>query len=122
MYYHIEKELYIKVDVELKTFNKTLRRKLNEINVPKNKAWIDITKRENKFIRLSNNGSYIDLEIRKILFSDNITIMLGDIIDFDRQKQHKYINKKTLDTCLANTIQEAATILKINVRHIKRHK
>lgn len=122
MYYHIKKDLYIKVEVPLKTFNKTLQRKLNEINVPNSKAWRDIVKRENKFIRLTNQGSYIDLNIRKIINNDNITIMMGDIIDFDRQKQHSYINTKTKETCQATTVQEAATILGINVRHIKRHK
>ena len=122
MYHHIKKELYLKVEVEQKIFNKALQNKMGEICVPNTPEWQDKIKLENKFIRLTTNGSYIDLKIQRISVKGDIIIRLGDIIDFDRQKMHTYTNTKTGEQCQATTVQGASDIFKVNLRHIKKAK
>jgi len=122
MYYHIEKDLYIKLEVDQKLFNKALQKKVGEINIPYNDEWNKIVCQDNKFIRLTVQGSYIDLKINRISIGKKITVWMGEIIDFNRQKLKTYVNKLNNITCLASTIQEASSIFKVNLRHIKQKK
>jgi hypothetical protein len=122
MYNYIKKAIYIKVETDSKVFNKAFKRKLNEINVPNDESWAAIMSRENEFIRIINDGAYIDFKIQKIFLDRDYVIRLGDIIDFDRQKTHTYINVKTNVTCVATTIQEASSFLGVNIRHVKKVK
>jgi|GEM_PF-5968825 len=122
MYHHVEKVLYIKVEVERITFNRTLYKEAGEIEFPKNNEWDTIINRNNQFIRFLNNGSYIDLKIKKISADKNYKVSYSGIIDYAIQRIHTYINKKTFETCQAKTIQEAADLLKVNLRHVKKIK
>lgn len=122
MYSHIVRDVFIKIEVDQKVFNRVLQQKLNEINVPNNKEWKKTVSLENRFIRLTVKGSYIDLQIKKVFLDRDIVIRLGDIIDYDKKKVHEYVNTKTNKTVTASTVQEAADKFKINMRHIKRVK
>ncbi len=122
MYHHIEKILYIKLEVDQKKFQTALLGKYMEIELDYNDEWKDIVFRDNKFIRLTRQSSYIDLMINKIAIGDKIIIYTGNTIDYDIVKENGYMNKTTGETCVAKTIQEAAIKLNINIRHVARIK
>lgn len=81
-------------------FDKIFDKKLFEINLESNTQWQQKLSEENKFIRFKFNESYMDLTIRKILFKTEYTILLGDIIDYNRPDfyQEKVKNKRNSKT------------------------
>jgi len=122
VYYHIEKILFIKVEVSQKIYDKAIKNKLKEVPLPYTTKWQEDIHRDNKFIRLTTQGAYVDLNIKKIYIDKEIIVQIGSVIDFDRQKMHQYTNLKNGNICTATTVQGAADFFKVNLRHIKKVK
>lgn len=93
---------------------------MNEITVPCNNEWEQIVNRANKFVRITTDGSYIDLQIIKVYIDKTFVIRMGNILDFDRQRNKNYKNNITGDMCVAETVQDAALHFGVNIRHVRR--
>jgi len=86
MYGHIQRVIFISQKVDKQKFNDILKSRILEVYFDKNDK--ELIERENKFIRILYDDSYIDLLIRKITLHDFYTIHLGQLIDTNKTIRH----------------------------------
>ncbi len=94
LYSHIQRVKFIQLSVDRYTFNKILAHRLFEFNLEKNADWEQKIIDDNKFIRFKCADWYIDATIQRIITKDCFTILIGDIIDWDKSNKQRVWSEK----------------------------
>lgn len=82
MYKYIVKAIYISQSVDRKKFNEILKGTTWEIYIdPSLEAEVN---KNNEFVRILCEDSYMDFAIKKIIFNQFFTIKLGKLIDTNK--------------------------------------